>query len=152
MINYLKFLKKCIDLGSGAGFPGIVISIIMKHNNISTIFGLYEKSPKKSDFLRLVSEKLELNTQILNKNVFEEKNLEANSITARAFKPIDKIFKIVTTNFKNYQNLILFLGKNGKQILKDAFKQWDFEYKEKRSLTSEQSFLINIKNIKKKIE
>ena len=99
-----KKSKKCIDLGSGAGFPGIVISIIMKHNNISTVFDLYEKSPKKSDFLGLVSEKLELNTQILNKNVFEEKNLEANSITARAFKPIDKIFKIMTTNFKNYQN------------------------------------------------
>ena len=44
------------------------------------------------------------------------------------------------------------MGKNGKQILKDVFKQWDFEYKEKGSLTSEQSFLINIKNIKKKIE
>ena len=44
------------------------------------------------------------------------------------------------------------MGKNGKQILKDAFKQWDFEYKEKRSLTSEKSFLTNIKNIKKKIE
>jgi 16S rRNA (guanine527-N7)-methyltransferase len=57
-----KKSKKCIDLGSGAGFPGIVISIIMKHNNISTIFDLYEKSPKKSDFLRLISEKLELNT------------------------------------------------------------------------------------------
>ena len=145
-----KKSKKCIDLGSGAGFPVIVISIIMKHNNLSTIFDLYEKSPKKSDFLRLVSEKLELNTQILNKNVFEEKNLEANSITARAFKPIDKIFKIVTTNFKNYQNLILFLGKNGKQNFLEASKVWDFEYKERMSVTSSDSLIVNIKNIKKK--
>ena len=145
-----KKSKKCIDLGSGAGFPGIVISIIMKHNNISTVFDLYEKSPKKSDFLGLVSEKLELNTQILNKNVFEEKNLEANSITARAFKPIDKIFKIMTTNFKNYQNLILFLGKNGKQNFLEASKVWDFEYKERMSVTSSDSLIVSIKNIKKK--
>ena len=50
----------------------------------------------------------------------------------------------------NYKNLILFMGKNGKQTLKDAFKEWKFEYKEKMSLTSDDSFLIKIKNIKKK--
>ena len=43
------------------------------------------------------------------------------------------------------------MGKNGKQVLKDALRNWDFEYKEKKSLTSNDSFLINIKNIKKKL-
>ena len=42
------------------------------------------------------------------------------------------------------------MGKNGKQLLEEAFKKWEFEYKEKRSLTNEDSFLISIKNIKKK--
>ena len=147
-----KNSKKCIDLGSGAGFPGIVISIIMKHNNISSKFVLYEKSQKKSDFLREVSEKLKLNTQILTKNIFEEKNLEANSVTARAFKPIDQILKIMTNNFKNYQNLILFLGKNGKQNFLEASKAWDFEYKEHMSVTSNDSLIVSVKNIRKKIE
>jgi 16S rRNA G527 N7-methylase RsmG len=91
-----------------------------------------------------------LNTQILNKNVFEEKNLEANSITARAFKPIDQILKIITTNFNNYQNLILFLGKNGKQKFLEASKVWDFEYKERMSVTNSDSLIVSIKNIKKK--
>ena len=44
------------------------------------------------------------------------------------------------------------MGKNGKQILNDASKVWKFEYKEKMSLTSNDSFLIKIKNIKKKFE
>ena len=43
------------------------------------------------------------------------------------------------------------MGKNGKETLKDALKDWEFEYKEKKSLTSEDSFLLNIKNIKKKL-
>ena len=53
-------------------------------------------------------------------------------------------------NFKKYSNLIVFMGKNGKQMLKEAFMRWEFEYKERKSLTSEDSFLLNIKKIKKK--
>ena len=145
-----KKAKKCIDLGSGAGFPGIIVSIIMKHSNISTKFDLYEKSAKKSDFLRLVSEKLDLNTEILTKNIFEEKNLEADTVTVRAFKPLNQILNIMTTKFKNYKNLILFLGKTGKQNLLDASKVWDFEYKERMSVTDSDSLIVNIKNIIKK--
>ena len=110
----------------------------------------YEKSPKKSDFLQLVSEKLDLNTKILTKNIFEEKSLEADTITVRAFKPLNQIFNIMTTKFKNYKNLILFLGKTGKQNLLDASKVWDFEYKERMSVTDSDSLIVNIKNLKKK--
>jgi len=69
---------------------------------------------------------------------------------ARAFKPLPVVLNLVHNNFISYSNLIMFMGKNGKQIMKEASKQWDFEYKEKRSLTNEDSFLLNIKNIKKR--
>ena len=55
---------------------------------------------------------------------------------------------LVERKFKNYKNLVVFMGKNGKQMLEDSVKKWKFEYKEKRSLTSKDSFLINIKNIR----
>ena len=58
----------------------------------------------------------------------------------------------MTTNFKNYQNLILFLGKKGKQNFLEASKVWDFEYKERMSVTRSDSLIVSIKNIKKKIE
>ena len=54
-------------------------------------------------------------------------------------------------NFKNYENLIFFLGKNGKQTLLDASKVWEFEYKERKSVTSDDSLILNIKKIRKKI-
>ena len=69
---------------------------------------------------------------------------------ARAFKPLPVGLDLVEKKFYKYTNLIVFLGKNGKQLLEEAFKEWEFEYKERKSLTSDDSFLLNIKNIKKK--
>ena len=111
---------------------------------------LYEKSYRKSIFLKSVSRELKLETEIFQRDVFSEKNLVTGTILARAFKPLPVILELIEKNFKKYTNLIIFMGKNGKQVLKEASKNWDFEYKEKRSITSEDSFLLNIKNIKKK--
>ena len=146
-----KNSKICADLGTGAGFPGIVLSILFKEKKYPIRVNLYEKSPKKCQFLTQVVTKLDLDALVLEKNVLEQKNLEVGTIIARAFKPIQSIFKIVTKNFKNFKNLILFLGKNGKQTLLDASKVWEFEYKERKSVTSDDSLILNIKKIRKKI-
>ena len=146
-----KSSKICADLGTGAGFPGIVLSILFKERKYPIRVDLYEKSPKKCQFLTQVVTKLELDALVLEKNILEQKNLEVGTIVARAFKPIQSIFKIVTKNFKNFKNLILFLGKNGKQTLLDASKVWEFEYKERKSVTSDDSLILNIKKIRKKI-
>ena len=141
--------KSCADLGTGGGMPGIVLAIIAKHLNYDLIFNLYEKSHHKSKFLKQISEKLKLDVDVFQKDIFKEKNLVSGSIIVRAFKPLPIILDLVQEKFKNYKNLVVFMGKNGKQMLEDSFKKWKFEYKEKRSLTSKDSFLINIKNIKK---
>ena len=142
--------KICTDIGSGAGLPGIVVSIMLKGKKNNMKMKLYEKSYHKSSFLRSVSEKLKLNNEIFQEDIFEKKNLVSGSILARAFKPLPVILDLVEKNFKKYTNLIVFMGKNGKQLVEEAFKGWEFEYKESKSLTSNDSFLLNIKNIKKK--
>ena len=142
----------CSDLGSGGGLPGIVLAIMMKNLNQPMKFNLYEKSHLKSVFLRNVSRKLKLNTEVIEGDIFEIKNLKSETVIGRAFKPLPVVLELMSKNFTNYKNLILFMGKNGKQTLNEAFKVWKFEYKEKMSLTSDDSFLINIKNIKKKFE
>jgi len=146
-----KSSKICADLGTGAGFPGIVLSILFKERKYPIRIDLYEKSPKKCQFLSKIVKKLDLNALVFEKNVFEQKNLEVDTIVARAFKPIQSVFEIVTKNFKNFKNLILFLGKNGKQTLLDASKVWEYEYKERKSITSDDSLILNIKKIRKKI-
>ena len=142
--------KICTDIGSGAGLPGIVLSILLRDKKIDMKMNLYEKSYRKSSFLKSVSRKLKLDTEIFEEDIFKKKNLVSGSILARAFKPLPVILGLVEKNFKKYTNLIVFMGKNGKQLLDEAVKNWEFEYKEKKSLTSDDSFLLNIKNIKKK--
>ena len=138
------------DIGSGGGMPGIVISILMKNLSNPPKVNLYEKSHHKSSFLRQVSRDLKLNTEVIQKNIFENKNLHSGTIMARAFKPLQVVIELVYQNFSSYKNLIVFMGRNGEKSLEETLKYWDFEYEKKKSITSEDSFLLNIKKIKKK--
>ena len=141
--------KICTDIGSGSGLPGIVLAIIMKHKKSDMMFHLYEKSFHKSNFLIEVSKRLNLKTKIFQKDIFKEKNLLSDTIVSRAFKPLPIILHLAKNNFKKFKNVVLFLGKNGKDLLEQALKEWEFEYIKKNSLTNPDSFLIKIKNIKK---
>ena len=145
-----KNKSTCTDLGSGAGLPGIVLAIIMKHKNSNMQFNLYEKSYHKSKFLEEVSRKLNLNTKVFNQNIFEQENLHSEIIVARAFKPMIVILDLVNKSFKKFNNIILLLGKNGKSSIKECQKKWKFDYVEKNSLTNEESLMIKISNLKKK--
>ena len=138
------------DIGSGGGMPGIIISIMIKNQKNSAKVHLYEKSHHKSSFLRKVSRDLKLDTEVMHKNIFEAQKLEAGKIMARAFKPLPIILDLVHKNFSRYKNLIVFMGKNGEKVLEETLKNWDFDLEKKKSITSEDSFLLNIKNIKKK--
>ena len=145
-----KDIKICTDLGSGAGLPGIVLSIMMKPKKPYFKVIFYEKSYHKSNFLKKMSKKFKLNTEINQKNIFEQKDLRTDIIISRAFKPLPIIFEIASKNFKKFKYIILFLGKSGKEILKEASKKWKFDYEEKKSLTSEESLVVKIYNLKKK--
>jgi 16S rRNA (guanine527-N7)-methyltransferase len=138
------------DLGSGSGMPGIIVAIILKNMNNNMNVHLYEKSYHKSKFLEAVSEKLNLKTKVFQKNIFEIKNLESGTVMSRAFKPMPVVLDLVYENFSKYKNLIFFMGKSGKQVFENSKKKWKLEYEEKKSLTSKDSFLVNIKRIKKK--
>ena len=140
-----------IDIGSGGGMPGIIIAIMLKNLKNNMNVHLYEKSYHKSHFLEEVSKKLNLNTKIFQKNIFETKNIETGTIMSRAFKPMPVVLELVYENFSKYKNLIFFMGKNGKKIFEKSKNNWELEYIEKKSLTNEDSFLLNIKKLKKKI-
>ena len=139
------------DLGSGGGMPGLIIAIIMKKLKNSMKIKLYEKSYHKCVFLKDVSNKLNLNTEIIQEDIFKIKNIETGTIMSRAFKPMPIILDLVQKNFGKYKNIILFMGKSGRKILKDSLKIWNLDYEEKKSVTSKDSFLLNIKKMEKKI-
>ncbi len=71
---------------------------------------------------------------------------------ARAFKTLPITLEFVYKNFSSYTNLIVYMGKNGEKNLKEEQENWEFDFKKKKSITSKDSFLLNIKNIKKIIK
>ncbi len=138
------------DLGSGGGFPGIIIAIMLKNMKKKINVVLYEKSHHKSVFLRDVSKKLNLDTEVIQKDVFGITELKSETIIARAFKPLPVILELIYKNFKSYKNLILFMGKSGEEILQKTQKEWELDFEIKKSITNEDSFLLNIKKINKR--
>ena len=153
VIDFIDFNNHTTyDLGSGGGFPGIVTAIMSKNMNKGIKVTLYEKSYHKSNFLKEMVKKFKLEARIYQKNIFEEKNLVTDVIICRAFKPLPVIFDIATTNFKNFKYIVMYLGKSRKKILKEVSTKWKFDIEEMKSLTSDESSVVKISNLKKKNE
>ena len=146
----LNYNTTC-DLGTGGGMPGLIVAIVMKKIKNSMKVNLYEKSYRKCIFLKEVSRRLNLNTEVIQKDIFTVKNVETGTIMSRAFKPIPIILDLINDNFKKFENIILFMGSSGRKILNDTLQNWELDYEERKSLTNEDSFILNIKKIKKKI-
>ena len=139
------------DLGTGGGMPGLIIAIVMKNKKNNMKVNLYEKSFHKCGFLKEVSKKLNLNTEVIQKDIFTVKNIETGTIMSRAFKPMPVILDLVNLNFSKFKNIILFMGSTGRKILNDTLREWELDFEEKKSLTNDDSFILNIKKIRKKI-
>ena len=143
--------KDLIDLGSGAGFPGLIIAILAKDKNIPLNVKLIEKSSRKVSFLKEIIKRLNLKVQVLHLNVLEySTRLEADLIIARAFKPLKIILQILDKNTQNWKKVFLFLGKTGQDELLQASKSWDIKYKQRMSVTSSDSVVVQINKLKKK--
>ena len=113
-------------------------------------FFLYEKSFKKSNFLKKVINKFELNAEVINQNIFDQKKLNSDLIVARAFKLLQVILDLVTKNFDDFKDIILFLGKSGKSSIEQSLKNWNLEFIEKKSVTEKDSIIIKINKVSKK--
>ena len=143
--------KTLVDLGSGAGFPGLVISIIALERKIPLKVKLIEKSPKKIIFLNEIISQLKLNVDTINQNVEDKKFIFVDEIfIARAFKPLAKILELIHNKAQNFKKIIIFLGKTGNHELLQASKNWDIKYKQRMSVTSNDSFIVEINKLKKK--
>ena len=143
--------KTLIDIGSGAGFPGLVLAILSKDRKIPLKIKLIEKSSKKTKFLKKLIDELQLDAEVINKNIFEyPKKLSGDVFVARAFKPLKIILPLIHNKAENWKKIFIFLGKTGKNELLQASKSWHIEYKQRVSVTSSDSIVIEINKLKKK--
>ena len=141
--------KTLIDIGSGAGFPGLVLAIVLKDKKIPIKIKLIEKSLKKVKFLKKIIKELHLNVEVIDQNIFEyPKKLSEDVFVARAFKPLKIILQLIHNKCENWKKIIIFLGKTGHEELLQASKVWDIKYKQRVSVTSSDSRIIEISNLK----
>ena len=142
--------KTLIDIGSGAGFPGLVLAIILKDRKIPLKVKLIEKSAKKTKFLKKIIDDLHLDVEVIDKNIFEyTKKLSEDVFVARAFKPLKIILPLIHNKVENWKKIFVFLGKTGKNELLQASKNWHIEYKQRMSVTSSDSIVVQINRLKK---
>ena len=154
-VQVIDFIDKndnsLIDLGSGAGFPGLVLAIVSKERKIPIKTKLIEKSPKKIKFLKDLITDLKLDVELINQNIFENsKNLSEDVLVARAFKPLRVILELIHNKAINCKRFFIYLGKTGKDDLLQASKNWDIGYKQRMSITSKDSIVIEINRLKKR--
>ena len=143
--------KSLVDIGSGAGFPGLVLAILAKDRKIPLKITLVEKSLKKVKFLKQTIQQLNLNVEVLSINVIEQANKFPNDVfVTRAFKPLKIILKLMHKKTNNLKKFFVFLGKSGHEQLLQASKSWDIEYKQRMSVTSSDSIVVQINKLKKK--
>ena len=139
LVKYINFKQGSLsDLGSGAGFPGLVLAIYNQNFNFHV--KLYEKSPIKRDFLDEMINKLQVKA-VSYSNVFNE-NLESDYIVSRAFKKLNKIIQVSREIAKKPHKLIILKGQNAQEEADKAFKSQKYHYKLEKSMTEENSKII----------
>ena len=141
--------SEIIDLGSGAGFPGVIIKILMNNSKIDGNIILIEKSPKKCKFLQNLSDKLDLMLRIVNLRVENFKFNKISTVVSRAFKNTVDTIDILYKNNDRIRSIILIKGKTYQHELEDAKKKYTFDVEKFRSITADESYILKINNIKR---
>ena len=139
LVKFIDFSKGSLaDLGSGAGFPGLVLAIFNENKDFHV--KLYEKSPVKRAFLREIRDKLSLKAEIKG-NVYDE-TVDTDYVVSRAFKKFEFIIQVSREIAKKSHKLIVLKGQNAQEDLKKAFKREKYPYKLEDSITNKDSKII----------
>ena len=139
LVKFINFKRgSLVDLGSGAGFPGIVLAIY--NNNLDFHVKLFEKSTVKSNFLKKIVQELDLNAITYN-NIFDNK-IESDYIVCRAFKKLDRIIQVSREIAKKPHKLIVLKGQNAQEEVNIAFKKHKYTYKLEKSMTNVNSKIL----------
>ena len=139
LVKFIDFsCNSLADLGTGAGFPGLVIEIFNKNKAFHV--KLFEKSPIKRQFLFKVIKELGLNAEVLGDIRYEK--IDTDIIICRAFKKLDHVIQVSREIAKKPHKLIILKGQNAQEEINKSFKTKKYPYKLERSITNEDSKII----------
>ena len=139
LVKFIDFnVNSAADLGTGAGFPGLVVEIFNKNKAFHV--KLYEKSPVKRRFLKSVIKELSLNAEVLGD--VRDEFINSEVIMCRAFKKLDSIIQVSREIAKKPHKLMILKGQNAQKEIKNSFKTKKYPYKLESSMTNKDSKII----------
>ena len=139
LVKFIDFKSLSLaDLGSGAGFPGIVIEIFNKNKDFHV--KLYEKSSVKRQFLSKVIKDLDLNAEVFGD--IRDEDLDCDIIVCRAFKKLDRVIQVSREIAKKPHKLMILKGQNAQEEINKTFKTKKYSYKLVNSITNDKSKII----------
>ena len=139
LVKFIEFnFNSVADLGTGAGFPGLVVEIFNKNKAFHV--KLYEKSPVKRRFLTGVIKELSLNAEVLGD--VRDEIIDSEIIMCRAFKKLDSIIQVSREIAKKPHKLMILKGQNAQKEIKNSFKTKKYPYKLESSMTNKDSKII----------
>ncbi len=133
------------DFGAGAGFPGIVLSILTNHT-ITCV----ESTQKKAQFLSHVAKELSLSVHIIHSRIEDLEPMEFDVITARALAPLSDLIKLARPHLKKSGYMLLLKGQSYAEEIKRSQLKWMFTCHEFKSITNEKSKVLKISNVNPK--
>ncbi len=141
LVKFIDFkMGSLADLGSGAGFPGIILAIFNQNKNFHV--KLYEKSPVKRRFLESFIDDQGINAEVML-NVYNE-NIDSEYVVCRAFKKLNQVIQVSREIVKKSHKLIILKGQNAQEEINNAFKNYKYPYKLEKSITDSNSRIIII--------
>ncbi len=137
------------DLGAGAGFPGLVLAVILKHSDgpPPRVY-LIDSLAKRCRFLRGLVERLDLPATVVNDRA-ENLDLKVDVVTARACAPFPKLLGFAKTFFDKGADGWFLKGENVESELAEAGKQWRFEVDQYESLSDPRGRVVHIRRLKR---
>ena len=129
------------DMGTGAGFPGIVLAIFNRNTKFHV--KLYEKSRVKTKFLTFLCKKLNINADIYE-NDYRSHEIKSNYVVSRAFKKLDEHIRISREIVKVNHKLIILKGRSAEEEIKKLNKDLNYSYSLEKSITSPDSKIVII--------
>ena len=144
LVDYIDKTKTIFDIGSGAGFPGLILSYagVVEVN-------LVEKISKKASFLIIAAALSNNKVNIHNQNVKTIDTKNCDIITARGLASLEDIFTLTTNIRKKNTKYILQKGRNIEQEIKNALEKWSFKYIIHQSKTSSDGYILEIEKLER---
>ncbi len=144
--------QKWTDIGSGGGFPGIVMAIIAKTTQPDAQFVLIESDQRKATFLRTVTRELSLSVEVIADRIENVPPQTADVVSARALTALSGLIPLTKRHLSPNGVALLHKGRQSQQEVAEAQKNWSFDLEDYPSFTDPEARIIALRRIESIVE